>query len=269
VIDDDPLARELVLHTLRDHYTVREAASVDAALDELRQAPPDGVVLDLVLGDGVDARPLHEAIARRNLPVVLISGVDGTRLPSIAESRGWIYLTKPCDPPVLLATIAHALAARGPRVEVRPTPDPRASRVTPEPSVAARLEATALPAAAEAPSQSPPRDPRVEIADLHSRRLLRGLIAILTTAVTLYFESRGHTVPTPFVLAMSVMALGVEGGLKAAKARPGVAAAGAVSLVGVALLGDFLNLRELSHLAVLGVGGGIPIGTEIADRLRV
>jgi DNA-binding response OmpR family regulator len=95
------------------------------------------VVLDLVLGDGVDARPLHEAIARRNLPVVLISGVDGTRLPSIAESRGWIYLTKPCDPPVLAAAVDAAYATREERMTPTIPPGTRPTAPTPPPAAGA------------------------------------------------------------------------------------------------------------------------------------
>ncbi len=254
LIDDNDAVRAAVAAMLRPEHAVTEARDVGDALAAILADRPDAVLLDLVLG--VATERLHDALAAQQLPVLLFSGADGKELERIAGERGWRYLSKPFEPAVL-RSLVHELLARPGRTTAVPTsavpPAPKSDRV------ATAVDASTSPA---------PRDPRVEIADLHSRRLLRGLIAILTTVVTLYFESRGHTVPTPVVVALSVMALGVEGALKAAKARPVTAAGGAAAMVGFALLGDALDVRGLSHLAVLGVGGGIPLVTELADRLR-
>ena len=254
LIDDDDAVRSAVAAMLRSEHAVTEARDVGDALAAILADRPDAVVLDLVLG--VATERLHEALAAQQLPVLLFSGKESAELQAVAESRGWRFLAKPFEPAILRKIVGELLARPG-RTTAVPTsavpPAPKSDRV------ATAVDASTSPA---------PRDPRVEIADLHSRRLLRGLIAILTTVVTLYFESRGHTVPTPVVVALSVMALGVEGALKAAKARPVTAAGGAAAMVGFALLGDALDVRGLSHLAVLGVGGGIPLVTELADRLR-
>lgn len=255
LIDDNDAVRSAVAAMLRPEHAVTEARDVGDALATILADRPDAVLLDLVLG--VATERLHDALTAQQLPVLLFSGADGKELERIAGERGWRYLSKPFEPAVLRGLVHELVASRPSRTTVAPT-----SAVPPAPKsdpVATAVDASTSPA---------PRDPRVEIADLHSRRLLRGLIAILTTVVTLYFESRGHTVPTPVVVALSVMALGVEGALKAAKARPVTAAGGAAAMVGFALLGDALHVRELSHLAVLGVGGGIPLVTELADRLR-
>jgi DNA-binding response OmpR family regulator len=254
LIDDDDAVRSAVAAMLRSEHAVTEARDVGDALAAILADRPDAVVLDLVLG--VATERLHEALAAQQLPVLLFSGKESAELQAVAESRGWRFLAKPFEPAILRKIVGELLARPG-RTTAVPT---SAMPPAPKPDlVATSVDASTSPA---------PRDPRVEIADLHSRRLLRGLIAILTTVVTLYFESRGHTVPTPVVVALSVMALGVEGALKAAKARPVTAAGGAAAMVGFALLGDALHVRELSHLAVLGVGGGIPLVTELADRLR-
>ena len=66
-----------------------------AALAALAAETPLCVVLDLVLGS--DATPLHTALTRRRLPVLLVSGADPSALPEVAHSRGWSYLAKPVD----------------------------------------------------------------------------------------------------------------------------------------------------------------------------
>lgn len=258
LVEDDPAVRASLATALQPTYEVTQAADVPDALAALVEAAPDVVVLDLVLNAPVDR--LHQVLVTRGLPVLLISGADTASLQAKAEARGWRFLAKPFEHAMLRRTVEEMRVARVARAPAVPD--------APRPTIAPAAPVVPAETPAE-PAPTAPRDPRVEVADLHSRRLLRGLTAVLTTIVTLYFESRGHTVPTPFVVAMSIMALGVEGAFKAAKARPGLAAGGAAALVTVALLGDLFGMRELSHVAVLGVGGGIPIGTEIADRLRL
>lgn len=252
LIDDNDAVRAAVAAMLRPEHTVTEARDVGDALAAILADRPDAVLLDLVLG--VATERLHDALTAQQLPVLLFSGADGKELERIAGERGWRYLSKPFEPAVLRGLVHELIASRPSRTTVAPTSAVPAAPKAVEPASDA--------------STSPPRDPRVEIADLHSRRILRGLIAILTTAVTLYFESRGHTVPTPFVVAMSVMALGVEGGIRAAKNRPVTAVSGAAAMAVFALAGESFGVRGLSHFAAVGVGGGIPLVTELADRLR-
>jgi len=105
VIDDDTAAADAIARTLRE--TGREvlvASTVDAALAALAAETPLAVVLDLVLG--ADATPLHTALVRRRLPVLLVSGADPQRLPMVAEPKGWRWLAKPCEPDALVTAVA-------------------------------------------------------------------------------------------------------------------------------------------------------------------
>ncbi len=105
VIDDDTAAADAIARTLRE--TGREvlvASTVDAALAALAAETPLCVVLDLVLGS--DATPLHTALTRRRLPVLLVSGADPQRLPIVAEPKGWRWLAKPCEPDALVTAVA-------------------------------------------------------------------------------------------------------------------------------------------------------------------
>lgn len=105
VIDDDAGAADAIARTLRE--TGREvlvASTVDAALAALAAETPLCVVLDLVLG--ADATPLHTALVRRRLPVLLVSGADPQRLPAVAEPKGWRWLAKPCEPDALVTAVA-------------------------------------------------------------------------------------------------------------------------------------------------------------------
>lgn len=105
VIDDDTAAADAIARALRE--TGREvlvASTVDAALAALAAETPLAVVLDLVLG--ADATPLHTALVRRRLPVLLVSGADPQRLPVVAEPKGWRWLAKPCEPDALVTAVA-------------------------------------------------------------------------------------------------------------------------------------------------------------------
>lgn len=256
VIDDDGPARGLVVHALRDHYAVHEAASVAAALEAVRQWTPDVVVLDLCL----DREPgeLHAALLRRGLPVVLVSGQDRARLPAEAEARGWTYLTKPVDPPVLAAAVDAAYATREERMTPTIPPGTRPTAPTPPPSATASPVPTAPAEPPAAPDDGPAlpdaRPAAVQIRDLETRRQLRAFCALLVGALTAYFESRGHTVPGLTVGCITGLGIGVEALRRAWAQRPVTTASGIVALVALAVTGDVAGSRAVSHLAAIGTG---------------
>lgn len=110
VIDDTLVSADAIARTLRE--TGREvliASSVPDALAALAADTPICVVLDLVLGS--DATPLHAALVRRRLPVLLVSGIEPQRLPEIAEPRGWRWLAKPIEPDALVTAVASLVEA--------------------------------------------------------------------------------------------------------------------------------------------------------------
>jgi len=107
LIDDEPAFLATAGELLRQTgHTVTTASTVTAALALLARRPaPSVVVLDLVLGEEDPAR-LHEALARRGVPVLLVSGAEPERLASVAEEHGWRWASKPLEPDALLSTLA-------------------------------------------------------------------------------------------------------------------------------------------------------------------
>ena len=138
VIEDDPLVRDTLVRTLRPQYDVHEASSVAAALTALRQSTPDVVVLDLCLDR--EASSLHDALSRREIPVVLVSGRDPEQLPSVAEARGWPYLAKPVAPATLRTTPAQAQAA----AQAAPTMQASAAMAVPPPPATGNIVADSV-----------------------------------------------------------------------------------------------------------------------------
>lgn len=94
VIEDDAsLCATYARALTQDGHQVTSLPSVDAALAELAGSEPDCILLDYLLDK--DPSALHEAIQRRGIPVVLVSGVEVDHLKQTAEERGWGYLAKP------------------------------------------------------------------------------------------------------------------------------------------------------------------------------
>lgn len=128
VVDDDRAITSTLAPLLRDLADVDTAHSVADALATLAAHTYQGCVLDLVLGD--DATPLHDALASREVPVLLVSGRDPTSLERVATPRGWSFAAKPVAPQVLRDLVADMLGVevpeptqRGVRVQVS-TPAP-------------------------------------------------------------------------------------------------------------------------------------------------
>jgi PAS domain S-box-containing protein len=109
VIDDDPVARELLFRTLQaDGYFVVSAAQGEEALALARQYRPIAITLDLLM-PGMDGWSILTAIKSdsqlKDTPVVIVTVLDDT-----AKSAGIVlganeFLTKPVDRAVLVRTI--------------------------------------------------------------------------------------------------------------------------------------------------------------------
>lgn len=247
VIDDTASAASAAAATLSEvGYRVTRCATVVAALAHLSGDTPAVVVLDLSLDE--PHGPLHDALERRGIPVVLVSGVEPESLPAIARDRRWGYLAKPYEPDALVAAVARATG----RSSVVPTPitpartEDTGSRDSTPPAVAANADAA--------------------VRNANGRRALRGLCALVTGGLVAYFESRGHTVPTIPIVALAAFALGPEAIARALNRRPAVAVGGGAALALLALTGSALDARELSQLAALGTGA-IGVVDDFLDRL--
>lgn len=115
VIDDDAAVRGELARLLRQTgHVADEAASVADAFVALAGGAYASVILDLSLGGGVDPKPLHDALDARGVPVLLVSGVDPSRLPEFANPRGWPYMAKPWEPDALLERVERMVRTSAP-----------------------------------------------------------------------------------------------------------------------------------------------------------
>jgi two-component system, OmpR family, response regulator len=120
VVDDEPTVRELLCSALRHvGFTVAAAGTGQEALDGARAAPPDLVLLDVMLPDmdGFEViRRLREqqrpagAARQGHIPVVFLTARDGTqdKIEGLVLG-GDDYVTKPFDLQELIARIGAVL----------------------------------------------------------------------------------------------------------------------------------------------------------------
>lgn len=113
IVDDDAALRLLCRVNLElDGFTVREAATVDAAESAIAEDRPDVVLLDVHLGGGEQTHELLARIRGAGIPVALVTGsVD------LAEYRGQAdaVLGKPFVPETLVETARRLARLRSTR----------------------------------------------------------------------------------------------------------------------------------------------------------
>jgi two-component system cell cycle sensor histidine kinase/response regulator CckA len=116
VVEDEPLVRELVVRTLRDHgYRCLEAQDGNEALDlvERNEEPVDLVITDVVM-PGMSGGDLGDRLAllRPNLPVLYTSAyVDEDVIGRGLLEQGRPFLQKPCTPRALARKVREVLDA--------------------------------------------------------------------------------------------------------------------------------------------------------------
>ena len=116
LVDDDASLRAVVAETLRgEGYAVDEASDGVEALEQLRAAPPDLVLLDLAMpildGHGLIAAWRAEE-ERAEIPIVIVSATP--TLPDTPQEAGVkALLLKPFDLGVLLAMVERFTRAAG------------------------------------------------------------------------------------------------------------------------------------------------------------
>lgn len=117
LVDDDAVFVDAVSAVLETRYEVRTAANGHEALAAIAAAPPDIVVLDVMmdhLSEGFDvARALRSSEATRAIPIVMLTGVDEVFNIRMEIGESWFpydrYLQKPVAPETLLATLGELL----------------------------------------------------------------------------------------------------------------------------------------------------------------
>ena len=254
VVDDHAAALDALAYALRDRYEVIVAATVREALAVLARLTPAVVVLDLLLD--APAAALHRELLLRDLPVVVVSGIEGDAAQAIARVWGVPALLKPVADHDLLTAVQRA--TRAPTTETHPMPDDNPQRATvapPEPI---------LPDA-RTPSDAPLHaDPSVARADLVSRRALRGVCAMLIAGLTAWGDAHGHPVSAVTVVVIGALGMGINAAVEAAKKRPGATAAGGAGLAVLALGGTLLELPDAGSIAALGAAAV----TALVDHAR-
>ena len=116
LVDDDPDLLKLIgLRLSAAGYRVKSAESGEAALSQIAIARPAVVVTDLRM-PGLDGMQLFEQINAQHptLPVIILTA-HGTIPDAVAATQRGVFgfLTKPFDPPELLAKVAQAAAVAG------------------------------------------------------------------------------------------------------------------------------------------------------------
>ncbi|MBX3224841.1 MAG: response regulator [Labilithrix sp.] len=116
VVDDDRDMRETLVEILEDEgYAVKTASDGDAALAEMRRAPPAVVLLDLNMPrvSGEDVRRIQLADrSLRGIPTVVISAAAGLA-ERCAELTPSEVLAKPIRLADLLAVVRRFCAPPG------------------------------------------------------------------------------------------------------------------------------------------------------------
>ena len=114
VVDDEPDLLELVRFNLaQEGFTVETAATGEEALERLRRAPPDCVVLDLMLPDvaGTEVcRRIRQDRSLRELPILMLTAKseEVDRVVGL-ELGADDYVTKPFSPRELVLRIRALL----------------------------------------------------------------------------------------------------------------------------------------------------------------
>ncbi len=115
VVDDEPqFLRALVTSLRAAGYAVDTATTAADALTAIGLAPPDAVILDLVLPDGRGTEVCRELRSWSDVPIIVVSAV-GEEAEKIAalDAGADDYVTKPFAIGELLARLRAALRRSG------------------------------------------------------------------------------------------------------------------------------------------------------------
>ena len=110
VVEDDHDLRQLYRHTLLlAGFAVREAADGIEALRQIDGAPPDLIILDLILPSAIDGVGVMREVATqartKHIPIVVVTA---SALP-VTDADAACVLRKPVDPDVLIEVVQRCL----------------------------------------------------------------------------------------------------------------------------------------------------------------
>jgi CheY-like chemotaxis protein len=116
VVDDDPDFVEITKTILDSNgYQVATAANGEAALQAMRQNPPDLVLLDVMMSSVLDGLNVSHAMSEdpllRKVPVIMISSITDSPASGMFPTDEYIpidaWITKPVRPDDLLQKVAR------------------------------------------------------------------------------------------------------------------------------------------------------------------
>jgi len=121
IVDDDPDITEAMKVVLESKgYQVASALDSSAAVDQLGQAKPDLIILDVMMNSPQEgfgfSRWLKHETQYKDIPVLMLSAVKehtGIDFKAAAGDESWLpveeFLDKPVKPDVLLAKVASLI----------------------------------------------------------------------------------------------------------------------------------------------------------------
>jgi CheY-like chemotaxis protein len=124
VVDDDPDFVRVTSRVLeRAGHVVESASNGAQALKAVRAAPPDLVLLDIMMSyvlDGLDvSREMAADPALKEIPIIMVTSLTGVRGTSMFPTDEYVpvdeWLSKPIAPEALLARVNQALDRAGGR----------------------------------------------------------------------------------------------------------------------------------------------------------
>ncbi|MGR9117621.1 MAG: response regulator [Gammaproteobacteria bacterium] len=114
VVDDMPENIDVLVGTLKHDYEVKAAINGEMALKVIQVAPPDIILLDIMM-PGIDGyevcRRLKADYSTCDIPVIFITAKIGVHDELMGLELGAVdYITKPISPPIVKARVQTHLA---------------------------------------------------------------------------------------------------------------------------------------------------------------
>lgn len=116
IVEDNPTVAGLIEERilLLGHTVTGNFRHADGALDSISANPPDLILMDIVLGEGLDGVDLAKQIKReRDIPIIFLTGwTDEETVDRVKDAKPDGYIIKPFTESSLRIAIDLALARR-------------------------------------------------------------------------------------------------------------------------------------------------------------
>jgi two-component system, OmpR family, phosphate regulon response regulator PhoB len=114
IVDDQPIIRHMLRFGLRNSFVLEEAPDADVAYQMIVAAPPDAIVLDVMMPGSMDGYQLCERIKRdpalEHIHVVMVTACGQATDQELGRTLGAnAYFIKPFSPLLLEQHLKDAL----------------------------------------------------------------------------------------------------------------------------------------------------------------